>query len=61
MVSNTYNINVIHILCLVVTNVTNKFRLTHNYNALKKLGQTGDSFNSVIGKLIEQSKEEVTK
>lgn len=28
-----------------------------NYNALKKLGQTGDSFNSVIGKLIEQIKE----
>jgi predicted CopG family antitoxin len=31
------------------------------YNALKKLGQTGDSFNSVISKLIEQFKEEVTK
>jgi predicted CopG family antitoxin len=28
-----------------------------NYNALKKLGQTGDSFNSVISKLIEQFKE----
>lgn len=33
-----------------------------NYNTLKKLGQTGDSFNSVIGKLIEQFKDgEVTK
>jgi predicted CopG family antitoxin len=32
-----------------------------NYTALKKLGQTGDSFNSVIGKLIEQFKAEVTK
>jgi predicted CopG family antitoxin len=28
-----------------------------NYNALKKLGQTGDSFNSVIGKLINYFKE----
>ena len=29
----------------------------NNYNALKKLGQTGDSFNSVIGKLINEFKE----
>ncbi|ALI37233.1 hypothetical protein NMY3_03046 [Candidatus Nitrosocosmicus oleophilus] len=28
-----------------------------NYNALKKLGQTGDSFNSVISKLINNFKE----
>jgi predicted CopG family antitoxin len=28
-----------------------------NYNALKELGQTGDSFNSVVGKLIEHFKE----
>jgi predicted CopG family antitoxin len=28
-----------------------------NYNSLKKLGQTGDSFNSVIGKLIKNFKE----
>ncbi len=27
-----------------------------NYKALKELGQTGDSFNSVISKLIENSK-----
>lgn len=32
-----------------------------NYNALKRLGQTGDSFNTVISKLIEHFKGEVTK
>ena len=26
---------------------------TANYSALKKMGQTGDSFNSVISKLIK--------
>ena len=30
-----------------------------NYNALKKLGQTGDSFNSVITKLIHNFKKGV--
>lgn len=30
-----------------------------NYTALKKLGQTGDSFNSVITKLIRKFKEGV--
>ena len=28
-----------------------------NYNSLKELGQMGDSFNSVIGKLINEFKE----
>ncbi|HKR73018.1 MAG TPA: hypothetical protein VJR94_02785 [Candidatus Nitrosocosmicus sp.] len=28
-----------------------------NYTALKRLGQTGDSFNSVISKLINNYKE----
>lgn len=32
---------------------------TDNYIALKKLGQTGDSFNSVIIKLIKNFKGEV--
>ncbi|HEU5120397.1 MAG TPA: hypothetical protein VFT71_05375 [Candidatus Nitrosocosmicus sp.] len=32
---------------------------TDNYNALKRLGQTGDSFNSVITKLIRKFKEGV--
>ena len=27
-----------------------------NYNALKDLGKTGDSFNSVVGKLIKMVK-----
>ncbi len=30
-----------------------------NYNALKEMGQTGDSFNSVISKLIKNFKEGV--
>lgn len=30
-----------------------------NYTDLKKLGQTGDSFNSVISKLIKNFKEGV--
>ena len=32
-----------------------------NYNALKDMGQTGDSFNSVIGKLIKNFREEAIK
>ena len=28
-----------------------------NYSSLKELGQTGDSFNSVIGKLVKSFKE----
>jgi predicted CopG family antitoxin len=32
-----------------------------NYVALKKLGQTGDSFNLVIGKLVKNFREEATK
>ena len=30
-----------------------------NYNALKEMGQTGDSFNSVISKLIKNFNEGV--
>jgi predicted CopG family antitoxin len=31
---------------------------TNNYNALKEMGQTGDSFNRVITKLIKNFKGE---
>ena len=31
-----------------------------NYNALKEMGKTGDSFNSVISKLIKNFTEGVT-
>ena len=31
-----------------------------NYNALKEMGKTGDSFNSVISKLIKNFNEGVT-
>lgn len=38
---------------------TNKYKQIlidlDNYNALKKLGKTGDSFNKVIGELINKS------
>jgi predicted CopG family antitoxin len=33
----------------------------NNYNALKQLGQTGESFNEVIHELIDNHKEKESK
>jgi predicted CopG family antitoxin len=41
---------------------TNKYKqilvAVDNYNALKELGRTGDSFNDVVGRLINRFKNE---